>query len=109
MKFLVVTPLSIYQFRNFNQPSNLNHATPEIMASIPLAVVTAAAEEVGFSISKDAVEDMGEDVNEVEENTYKEVVEESVLHMKVGFTSKMSSITLKMQSSPHYQTRKEKG
>ena len=53
------------------------------MASIPLAVVTAAAEEVGFSIPKDAVEDMEEDVNEVEEDTYKEVVEESVSHMKL--------------------------
>ena len=50
---------------------------------MPLDMVTAAVEEVDVSMTKDASEDMEEDEYKVEEGAYKEVVEESVAHMKM--------------------------
>ena len=56
---------------------------------MPLSVVTAAEEEVDFSMAKDAVEDVGEEVDELEEDTAEEVVEEAEAHMKMGLTYQM--------------------
>ena len=43
-------------------------------------------------------EDVEEEVEEVEENTPKEVVEEAAAHMKMELTSHISPVTLKIQS-----------
>ena len=52
------------------------------------------------STAKDATDDVGG-----EEDTAKEVMEEAVVHIKMGLTSQMSPVNLKMQSGPHSQTR----
>ena len=74
---------------------------------MPLAVVTASSEDVDVSMAEDATEDVGEEVDE--ENTAKEAVKEAEAHMKMGLTSHMSLVTLRMQSGPHYKKRQEKG
>ena len=48
-------------------------------------------------------------MDEVEEYTAKEVVEEVAAHMKMELVSQMSPITLKIQSGPHSQTIQVKG
>ena len=40
---------------------------------------------------------------------YKEAMEEELAHMKMGLTSQMSPVTLKIQSGPHSQTIQGKG
>ena len=47
---------------------------------------------------------MEEEVEEVEEDTPKEVAEEAGAHMKMELTYKMSPVTLKIQSGPHSQS-----
>ena len=42
-------------------------------------------------------------MDEVEEDTDEEVVEEAEAHMKMELTSQMSPVTLKIQSGPHSQ------
>ena len=51
---------------------------------------------------------MEEEVDKLEEDTSKEVVEGSAAHMKMELTSQMSPITLKIQSGPHPQTMQGK-
>ena len=46
---------------------------------------------------------MDEEVDEVEEDTYKKVVEGAAAHMKMELTSQMSPVTLKIHSGPHSQ------
>ena len=72
---------------------------------MPLAVYTAAAEEVNALMTDDATED----VDKVEEDVTEEATEEAAVHMKMGFKYKMSPVTLKMQSGPHSQMRQEQG
>ena len=43
-------------------------------------------------------------VDEVEEDTTEEAVEEAKAHMKMGLTYQMPPVTLKIKSGPHYQT-----
>ena len=50
---------------------------------------------------EDAADDVEEEVDEVEEGVVKEVMEELVAHMQMGFKSQMSPVTLKMKSGPH--------
>ena len=54
-------------------------------------------------------EDMEEEVDEVEEDTNKEVMEEAAAHMKMELISQMSLVSLKIQSGPHSQTMQGKG
>ena len=60
-------------------------------------------------MAKDVTEDVEEEADEVKDDTYKEVVEESAAHMKIGLVYHMSLVTLKVQSGTHSQTRQEKG
>ena len=76
---------------------------------MPLAMVTATAEEVDVSLYKEAAEDVGGEADKVEENTENEVVEEAAAYMKIGLTFNMSPITFKKNSGPYSQTRQEKG
>ena len=46
-----------------------------------LAVETVTTEEVGVSMAEVVAEDVEEDVDEVEQNTSKEVVEGAAAHM----------------------------
>ena len=43
-------------------------------------------------------------MDEVEEDTSKEIVEGAAAHMKMELTSHMSPVTLKINSEPHSQT-----
>ena len=43
-------------------------------------------------------------MDELEEDTVKEVVEEVVIHIKMELISQMSPVTLNIQGGPHYQT-----
>ena len=54
-------------------------------------------------------EDVGEEVRKVEEDTYKEVVEETEAHMKMELTSHMLPVILKIKRGPHSQTIQGKG
>ena len=74
-----------------------------------MSVETVAAEEVDFSMVEVVAEDVEEEVDEVEEDTYKDVVEGAAEHMKMELTSQMSPVTLKIQSEPHSQTIQGKG
>ena len=68
---------------------------------MPLSVVSAAAEEVDFSMAEDAAEDMGEEVDKLEDYAAKEVMEELAAHMKMILTTHMSPITFNMSSGLH--------
>ena len=48
-------------------------------------------------------------MDEVEEDTFEEVVEEAAAHMKMELTSKISPVTLKIQIGSHSQTIQLKG
>ena len=74
-----------------------------------LAVVTASSEEVNTSMDEDAPEEVGGEVVKVEEYMSEEVVGEAVAHMNMGFTSKMSPVTLKMHFGLYSQMIKEIG
>ena len=50
-----------------------------------------------------AAEDVEEDVNEVEQDTSKEVVEGAAAHMRMELTSQILPVTLKIQSGLHSQ------
>ena len=56
-------------------------------------------------MDKDAAEYVGGEVKQTEEGaSFKEVVEEVAVHMKMGLMYQMSPITLKMKSGPQSQT-----
>ena len=75
-----------------------------------LSVETMGAEEVDVSISEVLVEDVGEEVGEVQEETSEEVVDGAAAHMKMELTYQISPVPLKIQSGPHSQTiQGEKG
>ena len=69
-----------------------------------LDVETVAVEELDVSMAEVVEEDVEEEVDELEEDTSKEVVEGAEAHMKMELTYHMSPVTLKIQSGPHYQT-----
>ena len=50
------------------------------------------------------IENLEEEVDDAEEDTSNEVVEGAAAHMKMELTYDMPSITLNIQSGPHYQT-----
>ena len=52
-------------------------------------------------MAKDVVEDMGGDVDKVEDYTAEEVLEEAAAYMKMGLTYHMSPVTLKIWSGIH--------
>ena len=66
-----------------------------------MSVVNVETEEVDVSMAKDVVEDMGGDVDKVEEETAVEVVEEAAACIKMGLTYHMSPVTLKIWSGIH--------
>ena len=51
-----------------------------------MAVVTESEEEVDASTVNDAEDDVGGEVEKVEGETFKEVLEEAAVHMKMGLT-----------------------
>ena len=53
-------------------------------------------------MAEDTAEDVGEEVDKVKEDAAEEFIEEESVHMKMGLTSHMSPITLKIQSEPQY-------
>ena len=53
-------------------------------------------------------ENVGEEVDKVEKDTSKEVVEEATTHTKVVLTYQMLPITLKIQIGIHSKTRHKK-
>ena len=55
-----------------------------------------------------AAEDVEEEVDDVEKDTNKEVMEEAAAHMKMELTSQMSPVNLRIQSGPHSQTMQGK-
>ena len=61
---------------------------------MPLAMIDAAAEKVYVSMAEDAAEDVGGEVDKVEEDAADDFVEEAAPHMKMGLTSQMSTVTL---------------
>ena len=60
-------------------------------------------EEVDVSMAEVAAEDVEEEVDEVEEDTAKEIAEGAEAHMKTELISQISRLTLKIQSGPHSQ------
>ena len=68
---------------------------------MPMSVVNVETEEVDVSMAKDVVEDMGGDVDKVEEETAVEVVEEAAAYIKMGLTYHMSPVTLNIWSGMH--------
>ena len=60
-------------------------------------------------MSEFAEEDVEEELDKVEEETSKEVVEGAAAHMKMELTSQMSPVNLKIHSGPHSQTIQVKG
>ena len=56
------------------------------------------------SVEEVMAEEVGGKVEEIEEYTSKEVVEESAAHIKMELTSHMSPVILKIQSGTHSQT-----
>ena len=57
---------------------------------------------------KYVAEDVGGEVGEIEEDAAKEGVKEVRAQMKMGLTSQMSPVPLKIQSDTHSKTRQEK-
>ena len=93
--------------QGFTHTPTLRQDASESAVSMPSAVVIAAAEEVDVLMSEDVTEDVGGEVEKVEEDAAKEFVEETAAHIKMGLASQMSPVTLKMHSGPHYQMIKE--
>ena len=87
----------------------LHQADSESVVFMLLAVNTMAEEEVDLLMAEVLVEDVEEDVDEVEEDTYKDVSEGAAAHMKMELTSQMSPVTLKIHSGTHSQTIQGKG
>ena len=77
-----------------------------------LAMVIAAAEEVGVSMADDAANDAANGVEvemyKADEEAAEEVTKKVTAHMIMGLTSQRSHVTLKMRSELHYQKRQEK-
>ena len=63
-----------------------------------MSMVTASAEEVDVSIFKYMIEDVGGDLDKLENDATKEVMEEALAHMKMGLAYHMSPVTLKIQN-----------
>ena len=61
----------------------LHQAASESVVFMLLDVETVAAEEVDVSMTEVVAEDVEEEVDEVEEDTHKEVVEGAAAHMKI--------------------------
>ena len=76
---------------------------------MPLAVANPTSKDVDASMDEDAADDVGEEADEVEYDTDKEIVEEAASHMKMGLKYQMSPVTLKIQSETNYQTKQVKG
>ena len=57
---------------------------------------TSEAEGVGVSMDKDTEEDVDREVEKLEEETVNEVAEKAAAHMRIGLTSNMSPVTLKI-------------
>ena len=71
-------------------------------------MATAVADEVEVSMANDGSEGVGEDMDEVEEDTAKEVMGEAESQMKMAFTSQMSPVTLKIKGGSLSQKKQEK-
>ena len=59
-------------------------------------------------MANEVAEYLGEDLDEVEQEMGKEVMEEAAVHLKMVLTSHMSPVTLNIQIDLHYQMRHEK-
>ena len=66
-------------------------------------------EEVDIYMTEVVSEDLEEELDEVKEDTDKDVVEESSTDMKMELMSQMSSVTLKIQIGPYYQMIQRRG
>ena len=53
-------------------------------------------------------EDMEEEVDKVDEYTYKDIMEGAAAHMKMELTSQISPVTLSIHSGTHSQTMEGK-
>ena len=84
--------------------STLHQSASEILVFMMLAVEPVAAEEVDVSMSEVVTKGVEEEVDELEEDTSKEVVKVATVHIKMELTFHMSLVTLKIQSKPHSQT-----
>ena len=73
-----------------------------------LNVKTVAAEYVDVSMADITEDEAEEEVDGLEEDTAKEVVEEAAAQMKTEFISQMSPVTLKIRSGSHSQTAQVK-
>ena len=89
--------------------STLHQAPSESAVFMLLDVETVETEDVEFLMEYVVAEDVEEEVDEVEEETNKAVMEEAAAHMKMELISQMSPVSLKIQSGPHYQTMQGKG
>ena len=74
-----------------------------------LAAETVAEEAMDVLMSEVTAEDVEKEVENLDEDTADEVLEEAVAHMKMELTSQMSPVTLKIQSGLHYQKIHGKG
>ena len=68
--------------------------------------MNSATVDVGVSLAEYVTEDVGEEVEKVEEDASEEFVEEAAAHMKMGLKSQMSHVTLKIYSGANSQKRK---
>ena len=64
-----------------------------MVVSIPLDVVFATAEEMDVSMAKEEIDNMGKEVDEVDQEASEEVVEEVTEHMQIGLTYHISPVT----------------
>ena len=67
----------------------LHQAASKSVLFMLLAMETVETREVEISMAEVVSEDVNEEVDEVEEDTPKEVVEEAAAHMKIKFTYQM--------------------
>ena len=89
--------------------STLHQAASESAVFMLLDLETVETEDVDILMAYVASEDVEEEVDEVEEETNKDVMEEAAAHMKMELKSQISPVNLKIQSGPHYQTMQGKG
>ena len=69
-----------------------------------LAAETVAEEAMEFLMSEVTAEDVEKEVENLDEDTADEVLEEAVAHMKMELTSQMSPVTLKIWIGLHSET-----
>ena len=82
----------------------LLQAASESVVFMLMDVETVAAEEENISMAEVVSEDVEEEVDDVEEDTSKEVVWGAAAHTTMKFTYHMLPVTLMIESGPQSQT-----